>query len=91
MRAYRCHACGFRKWSFGALRADQKDLGLPVRPLESRDHQWNRRRVRQVLLSIIIAASIGATTALWLILNPRCSGPPPSGERVSFRATGDSR
>lgn len=67
---YRCHACGLRNWTFGrAPRAmpDQKDFGLPTRPLESRDSEWWRKRRRRIVLSVLVAATVGAATALWFI------------------------
>ena len=87
LRVYRCHSCGLRTWTFGRARStgkvDQKELGLPARPLESRDREWRRRRLKKILFSVILAGAIGAVTALWLILNPRCAEPPAQRERVS--------
>jgi DNA-directed RNA polymerase subunit RPC12/RpoP len=71
-RVYRCHACGLRTWTFGraaSLASDQKELGLPARPLEKRDSDWWRRRRMRLLLTAIVAAAIGAAVAKWFVLD----------------------
>jgi len=66
----RCHSCGHRAWSLREPPApgasDQRELGLPTRPIEARDHEWRRRQLRRVAISVVGAAAFGAVLALLL-------------------------
>jgi hypothetical protein len=70
LRRVRCHACGLRRWTLReappAGAADQRELGFPTRPRESRDEHARRRRVKRIALTVIGAAVFGAVTALLL-------------------------
>ena len=61
-----CRDCEYRGWRLGALPGstepapDQSALGLPVRPIEYRDHAHRRWRLRHAAISFLVAALLGA-------------------------------
>lgn len=63
---YMCRECERRGWRLGALPdsvihgPDQKELGLPTRPVERRDSAVSRRRWRRAIVSFVFALVLGA-------------------------------
>lgn len=70
LRVTRCHACGLRRWAARAApapgAADQRELGFPTRPRESRDEHAKRRRLKRIVVTVATAAAFGAVAALLL-------------------------
>jgi hypothetical protein len=55
-----CRECSYRGFHFGAVTAGSGDgPALPSRPVEVRDQEARRRRIRQVATSILLATVMG--------------------------------
>ena len=67
---FMCRACDYRGMRFGPISSpsaiERGEASLPSRPIEVRDREAGRRRLRQAVTSLLIATALGAASGVYL-------------------------